>query len=77
MSFISLVIFLYFLYLFIIILGISDEDYDKHRELLLHPEDDILGNTTTSISMGYDGKLIIKKRASIGATKVLLHKAWE
>lgn len=75
-SFISFLIFLYCVYMFIIILGISNEDYDRHRELLLHPENDLLGNTITSMSMGENGQLKFNKRASIGATKRLLHKAW-
>lgn len=75
-SFLSFVAFLYFVYMFIIVLGIDEGSYDRHRELILHPERDTLGDTVTSMSMGADGKLKFKKRASIGATKRLLHKAW-
>lgn len=75
-SFILLVVFLYCVWFFITILRIPEEDYNRHRELILYPENDILGNTTTSMSMGQDGKIQFKKRASIGATKLLLHKAW-
>lgn len=75
-SILPLLLTLFSLYLFYIsylLLRISDEDYKRHRNLVLHPENDILGDTITSLSMGKDG-LIIKKRASDGATKRFLNK---
>lgn len=63
-------VFFYFCYLAVTFFSIPIEKYNRHRELLKHPENDILGDTKTSISM-VDGELKIKKRASIGATKRL------
>lgn len=75
---VGLVVFMFSCYLgliFMTILLMTYEEYQTHRNLLLHPERDFLGNITTSITM-VNGKLQIKKRASIGATKRLLHKVW-
>ena len=69
--------YLYIIWLFIMLMGISDVDYKKHRNLIMHPENDPLNDTMTSISMGKDGNLIIRKRVSIGATKRFLNKSWE
>lgn len=74
---ILITIFLYIVWMFITFSKMSNADYDTHRELLLHPDNDSLENTMTSISMGFDGKLRTKKRVSIGTTKLLLHKAWD
>lgn len=63
-------LFFYFCYLAVTFINIPTEKYKRHRELLKHPENDILGDTSTSISM-VGGKLKIKKRASDGATKRL------
>ena len=54
----------------------DDEDYNRHRELILYPENDVLGNTVTTLYKDEDGNLKVRKRVSIGATKRLLNKVW-
>ena len=68
---------LYVLWLGITIAKMTDEEYSRHRNLILHPEEDFLGNTTTSIVMDKDGNIIKRVRCSLGATKRLLHKVWD
>jgi len=54
----------------------DDEDYNRYRNLLLNPEDDINGDTTMTLYKDNDGNLKIRKRVSIGASKRLLNKVW-
>lgn len=66
--------------LYLILIGItlatmSNEEYAKHRELVLHPKSDYSGNTTTSIIMK-DGHVVRRVKCSIGATKRLLNNVW-
>ena len=75
LSIIFIVLALYFLFISLTMILMSDEDYNRHRKLLLHPELDAMGDTITSVSIK-DGKWVVKKRASIGATKRLLHNVW-
>jgi len=54
----------------------DDEDYNNYRNLLIHPEDDINGDTTMTLYKDEKGNLKIRKRVSIGASKRLLNKVW-
>jgi len=67
---------LYMLWTGLTLFKMTDEEYSRHRQLLLHPEEDHTGDTTTSILMDKDGNVIRRVRCSLGATKRLLHKVW-
>jgi len=68
---------LYLLWTGLTLAKMSNEEYSRHRQLLLHPEEDHMGNTTTSILMDSNGNVIRRVQCSLGATKRLLHKVWD
>ncbi len=72
----GIVVGLYLIWLGLTFWMMDDEDYTRHRELILYPENDVLGNTTTTLYKDEDGNLKVRKRVSIGATKRLLNKVW-
>jgi len=64
----------YCFYLAYILWNISDEDYERYCKLLLDPDSDTMDDTVQTIFRDYSGKIRVRRRVSLGATKRFLNK---